>query len=119
MEEVSLGTGNWDRLTGPVREMFVAHARTWLDEQSDPSWALLDLDRLSACTMPVLLSRGSTSPSWFSMVLERLAAALPRAQRKLFEGLGPIPHVTHPQQYTAVLTEFTRPAEAGEPAPGR
>ncbi|MGW7622106.1 alpha/beta fold hydrolase [Streptomyces antimycoticus] len=119
VEEVALGPGTWDQLTGPVREMFVAHARIWLDEQSDPSWALLDLDRLSACTMPVLLSRGSTSPTWFSMVLERLAAALPQAQRKIFEGAGHIPHVTHPQEYTAVLTEFIRAAEAGEHAPGQ
>ncbi|MFI7021010.1 alpha/beta fold hydrolase [Streptomyces sp. NPDC050164] len=119
VEEVALGPGMWDQLPAPLRETFVTNAQTWLDEQSDPSWAVLDLDGLSACTMPVLLSRGSASPTWFSMVLERLAAALPQAQRQTFEGAGHIPHVTHPQEYTTVLTGFIRATGADEPVPGQ
>ncbi|TJZ44646.1 alpha/beta hydrolase [Streptomyces piniterrae] len=117
VEEVALGPGMWDQLPAPLRETFVTHAQTWLDEQTDPSWAVLDLDGLSACTMPVLLSRGSASPTWFSTVLERLAAALPQAQCQTFEGAGHIPHVTNPQEYTTVLTGFIRAAGADEPAP--
>ena len=118
VEEVALGPGMWDQLPAPQRETFVTHAQTWLDEQTDPSWAVLDLDGLSACTVPVLLSRGSTSPPWFSTVLERLAAALPNTQRQTFEGAGHIPHITHPQEYATVLTGFIRTAGADEPTPG-
>ncbi|MFF8848040.1 alpha/beta fold hydrolase [Streptomyces sp. NPDC015127] len=119
VEEVALGPGMWDQLPAPLRKTFVTHAQTWLDEQTDPSWAALDLDGLSACTMPVLLSRGSASPTWFSTVLERLAAALPQARRQTFEGAGHIPHITHSQEYTTVLTRFIRAAGADEPAPGQ
>lgn len=119
VEEVALGPGMWDQLPAPLRETFVTHARTWLDEQTDPAWAVLDLEGLSACTVPVLLSRGSTSPTWFSAVLERLAAALPQAQRQIFEGAGHIPHVTHPQEYATVLTGFIRAAGADETARGQ
>ncbi|MER5756194.1 alpha/beta hydrolase [Streptomyces sp. NPDC002088] len=119
VEEVALGPGMWDQLSAPLREMFVTYAQTWMDEQTDPSWAALDLDGLSACTVPVMLSRGSVSPTWFSMVLERLAAVLPQAQRQTFEGAGHIPHVTHPQEYTTVLTGFIRATGADERGPGQ
>ncbi|WP_374324567.1 alpha/beta fold hydrolase [Streptomyces sp. AP-93] len=56
--------------------------------------------------MPVLLSRGSESPAWFSRVLDRLAAAMPQARRQTIEGAGHIPHITHPQEYVAALTGF-------------
>ncbi|GGW62162.1 alpha/beta fold hydrolase [Streptomyces xantholiticus] len=119
VEEVALGPGTWEQLPAPLRERFVTYAQTWLDEQTDPAWAVLDLDRLSACTMPVLLSRGSASPTWFSTVLERLATAMPQAQRQTFEGAGHIPHMTHPQEYTTALTRFIRAAGADEPRPGQ
>ncbi|MFP3992607.1 alpha/beta hydrolase, partial [Streptomyces sp. E11-3] len=119
VEEVALGPGMWDQLPAPLRETFVTHAQTWLDEQTDPSWALLDLDGLSACATPVLLSGGGESLTWFSTVLDRLASVLPHAQRQTFEGAGHIPHVTHSQDYANVVTRFIRAAGAGEPAPGQ
>jgi pimeloyl-ACP methyl ester carboxylesterase len=108
VEEIALGPGMWDKLPEHLRETFVANAQTWLDEQTDPGWAELDMAALSACTAPVLLCAGSTSPEWFSTVLDRLAEALPQAQRHTFEGAGHIPHVTHPQEYAATLTRFLR-----------
>ncbi|MCE7081381.1 alpha/beta fold hydrolase [Streptomyces sp. ST2-7A] len=119
VEEVVLGPCMWDRLPAPLRETFVSHAPTWLDEQTDPSWAALDLDGLSTCTVPVLLSRGGESPTWFSTVLERLAAVLPGARRRTFESAGHIPHITHPREYATALTGFIRAAGAEERASGR
>ena len=125
VEEVALGPGMWDQLPAPLRETFVTHAQTWLDEQTDPSWAVLDLDGLSACTVPVLLSRGSTSPPWFSTVLERLAAALPNTQRQTFEGAGHIPHITTPRSTrpsspgSSGQQEPTNPRPAGDPPSAR
>ncbi|MEU8518013.1 alpha/beta hydrolase [Streptomyces sp. NBC_01216] len=108
VEEVTLGPGMWDQLPEHLRASFVTHAGTWLDEQTDPGWADLDLDGLSACAAPVLLSGGGTSPRWCSVVLERLAAALPQARRHLFEGAGHVPHVTHPQEYAETVIRFLR-----------
>lgn len=111
VDEVALGPGMWDQLPGPVRDTFVRNAPTWLDEQSDPGWATLDVDALSRCTAPVLLTRGTTSPAWFTTVLDRLAEALPQVQRHTIEGAGHLPHATHPQQYVAVLTRFLQGRE--------
>ncbi|GAA5037514.1 alpha/beta fold hydrolase [Streptomyces siamensis] len=114
VEEVALGPGMWDRLPAEVRETFVHNAPTWLDEQSDPGWATLDLDGLARCSVPLLLSRGSESPPWTARVLDRLAAAVPQARYQVLEGAGHIPHITHPEQYVDALTRFI----SRLPAPG-
>jgi pimeloyl-ACP methyl ester carboxylesterase len=108
VEEVAMGPGTWDRLPAAVRETFVHNAPTWLDEQSDPDWAKIDTDALARCAAPVLLSGGTRSPMWLATILDRLAAALPRARRGTVEGAGHIPHVTHPRRYAAALTRFVR-----------
>ncbi|MFF8375297.1 alpha/beta fold hydrolase [Streptomyces sp. NPDC015661] len=113
VEEVALGPGMWDRLPASMRETFVRHGQTWLDEQNDPSWPDLDLEGLAACTVPVQLSRGTESPAWFGTVLDRLAAVLPHARQQTFEGAGHIPHVTHPEEYATVVTRFIRTAADG------
>ncbi|WP_327280474.1 MULTISPECIES: alpha/beta hydrolase [unclassified Streptomyces] len=108
VEEIAMGPGTWDQLPTDMQETFVAHAQTWLDEQSDPDWASLDVRGLASCTVPVMLSRGTESPEWFSAVLDRLALAMPQARRNTFEGAGHIPHVTHPGEYAAAVTRFVR-----------
>lgn len=47
VEEVVSGPGEWGRVPEPIRETFIANAPTFLDEQSDPSWAMIDLPRLA------------------------------------------------------------------------
>ncbi|MGW8767249.1 alpha/beta fold hydrolase [Streptomyces sp. NPDC055815] len=113
VEEVALGPGMWDKLPPAMRETFVRHGQTWLDEQNDPTWPELDLEGLSACTVPVQLSRGTESPAWFTTVLDRLAAVLPHSRRHTFEGAGHIPHITHPQEYATAVRDFIRGAAAG------
>ncbi|MFJ8019179.1 alpha/beta fold hydrolase [Streptomyces sp. NPDC096311] len=108
VEEVAMGPGTWDRLPAAVRETFLHNAPTWLDEQPDPGWAEIDTDALARFAAPVLLSGGTQSPVWSAAILDRLAAALPRARRQTVEGAGRIPHVTHPQRYAAALTRFVR-----------
>lgn len=108
VEDVALGPGAWAALPEAVQDTFVSHAQTWRDEQEDPDWARLDLTALGSCTAPVLLSHGTGSPVWFAAVLDRLAAALPRARRHTFQGAGHIPHMTHPRAYAALVTAFCR-----------
>ncbi|MFJ5547506.1 alpha/beta fold hydrolase [Streptomyces sp. NPDC093225] len=106
VEEVAMGPGAWDALPEAVQDRFVRHAQTWRDEQEDPEWGALDLDALADCRVPVLLSGGTESPAWFAPLLDRLAAALPRARRHTFEGAGHIPHMTHPREYAELVTRF-------------
>ena len=39
-------------------------------------------------------------------ILERIADAVPRAQRHLFRGAGHIPHISHPDDYALVVGSF-------------
>ena len=110
VEDVALGPGMWERLPDPVRETFLRNAPTFADEQSDPNWAGLDLDRLAGYTGPALLSKGTESPPWFATIVSRLSAALPQARTHTFEGAGHIPHVTHPDDYVDLVTGFVEGA---------
>ena len=100
----------WDQLPDAVRETFLHNAPTFADEQSDPDWAGLGLDRLAGCTGPALLSKGTQSPPWFATIVCRLSAALPRARTQTFEGAGRLPHVTHPDDYVDLVTGFVEEA---------
>ncbi|MFF4501112.1 alpha/beta fold hydrolase [Streptomyces sp. NPDC001401] len=106
VEEVALGPGMWEQLPDVVQETFLRNAPTFVDEQTDPNWAFLDLDRLSGYTGPALLSKGTESPPWFATIITRLSGALPQARTHTFEGAGHIPHVTHPDDYVDLVTRF-------------
>ena len=105
--EMVLGPGGWDTaLTDDERRMLINNAPTFLDETRDPEILGIDSDALSRFRGPVLLSDGAETPPFFTTVLEKLAVVLPNATRKTFAGAGHIPHVTHPQEYVAAITEF-------------
>ncbi|MFF6772989.1 alpha/beta fold hydrolase [Streptomyces sp. NPDC012637] len=106
VEQVADGPGAWEALPQEQRDAFVTHAPTFLDEQSDPGWAALDLAALRGCGVPALLTGGSESPALFGAALDRVAGALPGARIHVFEGAGHMAHVTHPEEFTAVVTAF-------------
>ncbi|MGW7103951.1 alpha/beta fold hydrolase [Streptomyces sp. NPDC054838] len=119
VEEVVSGPGEWGRVPEPVRETFIANAPTFLDEQSDPAWAMLDLPRLAATyTGPALLTTGGEGMPWFPVIVARLAKALRRAQVATLEGAGHVPQHTHPDAYVDTLTGFLRSATAAGGGPG-
>jgi len=105
--EMVIGPGTWDTmLPDDVKRMLINNAPTFLDETRDPDILGIDTAALSGFRGPVLLSDGSETPPFFTMVLDKLAAVLPNATRKTFAGAGHIPHVTHPEEYVAAITEF-------------
>jgi pimeloyl-ACP methyl ester carboxylesterase len=105
--EMILGPGGWDTgLTDDERRMLINNAPTFLDETRDPKILGIDTAALARFRGPVLLSDGSETPPFFTMVLDKLSAVLPNATRKTFAGAGHIPHVSHPQEYASAITEF-------------
>ncbi|MCJ1677855.1 alpha/beta hydrolase [Streptomyces sp. APSN-46.1] len=107
VEEVAFGPGAWDALPEPIRQTFAANAPTFADEQADPGWNTVDLDRLSShYTGPALLTTGTESPPWFPVIIDRLSAALPQARVRTLDGAGHVPHLTHPDRYAENLTGF-------------
>lgn len=112
VETVAFGPGAWAQLPAQVRETFAFNAPTWLDEIREPGSADLDLRGLAAFRAPALLSVGGNSPPLFPLVVDRLAQALPHAERYRFPRSGHVPHLSHPQEYVAVVTGFIREAAA-------
>jgi pimeloyl-ACP methyl ester carboxylesterase len=97
----------WDTiLTDDERRMILNNAPTILDETRDPEILNVDSASLANFKGPVLLTDGSESPPFFSMVLDKLQVTLPDATRRRFSGAGHIPHVSHPQEYAQTLLEF-------------
>jgi pimeloyl-ACP methyl ester carboxylesterase len=107
VDDVALGTGSWDNFVPDVaKTTLINNAPTFLDEMRDPGLLRIDTGALSRFSKPVLVSGGSASPPIFVPVLEKLAAVLPNATRKTFEGAGHLPHVSHPQEYAEAIVGF-------------
>jgi pimeloyl-ACP methyl ester carboxylesterase len=101
------GPDGWDTmLQDEEKRMLINNAPTFLDETRDPEVLGIDTEALSSFRGPVLLSDGSETPPFFTMVLDKLAGVLPNVTRKTFAGAGHGPHFTHPQEYVAAVTEF-------------
>jgi pimeloyl-ACP methyl ester carboxylesterase len=106
VEEVALGRGAWEQLPEPLRETMVDSAPAFVAEQRDSDWASLDLAELSRVDRPVLLTQGDQSPPWFAGIVAKLAELVDGATVLTYRGAGHAPHLTHPDDYLAALTEF-------------
>lgn len=106
VEEVAIGQGMWALLPPELQDSFEFHGPTFLGELRDPDALAIDLDALAATSVPLLLTDGDASPPMFPPIIATLAAALPRARRHTFAGAGHVPHLTHPDDYVATMTDF-------------
>jgi pimeloyl-ACP methyl ester carboxylesterase len=109
VETVALGPGMWDKLPPEMRQTFVFNAPTWLDEMNEPENVMtVDLIRLARFQQPLLLTRGDQSPPFFYAILDKIAAAVPDVQQYVFRGAGHVPHVTHPDDFVRIVSEFVQ-----------
>lgn len=106
VEQIALGPGMWSTLPDEMRQLFIRQGPTWLGEMHDPDALSIDLAELQRFDQPAMLSQGTASPPMFPAILDRLAGALPKAQRHRFDGAGHVPHVTHPADYAQTVREF-------------
>ena len=110
--QMALARGEWAPLPLEFHQTVTENALTFLDETRDPEALQFDLELAKELTGPMLLSMGEQSPSHYSLVLEKLAETLPRAETLTFPDAGHIPHVTHPAAYVEATTAFIRKYEA-------
>lgn len=108
VETIAFGPGAWAELPQDVRETFIFNAPTWLDEVQDPDALEIDLSGLRRVAAPALLTTGDQSAPFFPLVVDRIAAAMPHATRQTYAGAGHVPHLSHPQEYVRVVTDFLR-----------
>ena len=108
IDEVAIGEGTWEAIPPPVRARLVANADTFAEEERDPTVSAIDLEAVAELRMPLLLTYGDRSPSMFAPVIDRLEAAAPDAEQRVFEGAGHAVNLTHPDQYAAAIEGFVR-----------
>jgi pimeloyl-ACP methyl ester carboxylesterase len=103
--DLVLGPDAWDTaLPEALRRTMVANTHTFLEEERDTEVAALDLP--IEIDHPTLLTTGDESDPAFHVVMERLAAELPHAERATLAGAGHSPHRTHPAEYASLLASF-------------
>lgn len=113
VDTVALGPGAWEQqLTPEVRETFIANAPTFQDELRDRDGQQMDLGALAAFDHPALVTSGTASPPLFAPVADMVAGALPNGRREALEGADHLPHVSMPERYVELVTDFidARPA---------
>jgi pimeloyl-ACP methyl ester carboxylesterase len=111
METIAFGPGAWAQFPDELRQTFVFNAATFLDEERDPASRTIDLRTLAQFSRPVLLTQGKVSEPFFPAIVDQLARAFPKAQRRILTGAGHVPHVSHPEDYIEAITSFIRQAE--------
>jgi pimeloyl-ACP methyl ester carboxylesterase len=106
MEKIAMGPGSWEKLPDITKKKFIFNAQTWYDEMQDPENLRLNLSTLKDFKKPALLSVGSESPPFFPLVINQIKNAMPHAKRIIIEGAGHVPHMSHPEKYVELVTDF-------------
>jgi pimeloyl-ACP methyl ester carboxylesterase len=108
VETVAFGPGAWEQLPGELRQTLIFNAPTFLDEQRDPEWLLIDPQALANFSAPALLTQGDRSEPFFSLVVKRIARFLPYAQRQALPGADHVPQLRQPEEYAEAVMSFIR-----------
>ena len=111
MTQLALAPGEWEQLSPEFRQACVNNAPTFLDETRDADALEFEVEWLASFSAPALLTIGDRSPSQYAPVIDRLAEALPQADRLTIQEAGHLPHVTHPGEYAVAMTAFMRASE--------
>lgn len=106
VNEIAFGPGAWEeQLPTAVRDKFVNNAPTYLDELRDPGNLEIREEELSKLEIPVQITLGTESPSFFSLIADRLAQIFPRCRRRTIEGASHGPQLSHPEEYARLIAE--------------
>lgn len=119
VEEVAIGPGAWNQFPVELRSIITANAATVPDDLRD-GWdaGSVDVEALAVSPVPLLISSGSDSPKMEAATAAELSRLLPAARFEMIETAGHIPHRSHPDQYTAMLTAFIDTVSAESAASG-
>ena len=105
-ERLALGPGTWELLPEAMRLSAVANAPAFVAEQQASDWAQLDLSALSRAAVPIQLTQGDQSPTWFSAIVAEIARSVEHVEVSTIEGAGHAPNLTHVREYVAAVREF-------------
>ncbi len=105
-EEIVLGPGGWERIPEPIRHVAIGNAQTFLDLREIPDWGGLDIAAVSRFPRQIVITRGDKSPSWLPDVALAVAQLIGR-DSQVIAGAGHSPHLSHPQDFAALIHGLT------------
>ncbi len=98
--------GAWDDMSSEEQAKMIRNAGTFPDDFRDCNELTIDLDALAHFPSSVLLTGGDESPPFFGKIITRLVEVMESAQMRVLPGAGHEPHLTHPDLWLAVVSEF-------------
>jgi pimeloyl-ACP methyl ester carboxylesterase len=102
--------GVWQYMPEEQKQSFIENAPAFLDESSDEAWCQMDLAPLRTLESRLIITTGSVSSPFLRIIAERLRAALPHAQSRVFHGAG---HVAHQSAPAVFVDEVVKQAACG------
>lgn len=104
VDTIGFGEGTWDHiLTEDLRQTFVAHAHTWLDQAKDPDRLSVGIDQLATIKVPTLITHGDQSLPWYGPLVRILAETIPASRSLTIAGCAHAPHLTHPREFASAI----------------
>jgi pimeloyl-ACP methyl ester carboxylesterase len=105
----------WDTTTPEIRSMFLDNARTWTPALAAPPQPPITCDMLHQIKIPVLITYGEDTRSFFRIAAEGAASCIPGAQLVTVPGRH-LAIAQQPKAFNAALLQFL--AKAGsQPKP--
>lgn len=109
-----MGSGVFDGLSPSARQRILDNAHLIGVEPTEiDAMNAEDITRDEATTIhaPTLLLTGDKSPPMFLLVSQELARCLPNAEQAQIHGASHLLHVTHSQEYNAIVLGFLKKLE--------
>lgn len=113
IDNVAVGPGAWEQFPQEVRRTFIANAKTYAGELSDPTAFLVDTDTLAAGDVAIMVTLGTESPPLLLATTRELIRRIPSARVETLEGSGHVPYRTHPDLWLETLVGFYETVATG------
>jgi pimeloyl-ACP methyl ester carboxylesterase len=118
VDHIAFGSETWDTLFTPeIRQTYIRHANTWLDQSRDPDRLSVRPELLLGYPHRIVVSHGDSGLPAYALITKILAAAIPAARRHTIKGAGHAPHLSHPQKFADLIRHSARQIALQLPPP--
>lgn len=112
--ELAVGEGAWQMTPPELRASMADNAPTFKAEARQSfSPGVIDLEAVGTAAVPLLVTFGTESGELEQVTARFVADRLPGSRTEALEGVGHIPHRSHPDLYADVLLDFYDQVGAG------
>ena len=106
LDIIGIGEGEWDKLSEPMRRIFINNAESRYNQLTDPECMNFDFTQISRFKKPTLLSNGELSLLVYHTVVDKLENIIPHPKRITFEGSAHVHHLCNPVKFIEAVRNF-------------